>query len=118
MVPDRIRRRVLHHPFNARETIMHSYTVVGYAYRADVYDPEHAIQTLARDLANGDNAGAMSAYPDDYRDTPEDWRELADVAGIADPEDERSFDSDRFPKVIFADQVEDDVCAVCGEALI
>lgn len=73
---------------------MHATTIVGYTYDADTYCDGCTVDMLG----------------------PLD--ELAESLGI-DPEDERSYDSSDFPKVIFADSVEDDEhCGRCHELLI
>lgn len=91
--------------------------IVGYTYRADQFCPDCIVSQLpadvlapaARDMATDDVLEQVAAY-----------------VGI-DRMDERSFDSDDFPKVIFRDSVatEDDeeagvyvdTCGQCGRCL-
>lgn len=88
---------------------MHSYDVVGYVFQADILCPDCAVRQTARSLS--------VESPDDYLDIPEDWAELAEVAGV-DRFDESSYDSDTFPKIVFREQVEDDeYCGECGESV-
>lgn len=106
---------------------MKSWEIVGYAFSADTYCPEHI----------GDAVTARPAYDGwrlvgVHRQMPaeQDLDEIAAAFGI-DRYDEHSFDSGDFPKVIFADQVHDgcsadngyepgqcgDRCATCHEPL-
>lgn len=75
--------------------------IIGYTYRAANYCPGCV------EGAYGDNTFSENMFPEDALDA------LAALAGI-DRDDEHSFDSDDFPKVILsldADAV--DVCADC-----
>ena len=86
---------------------MKAWAVVGYTYRAEQYCPACLPAALT---PTGMNA-ATASPTEDMLDG------LALAAGI-DRDDERTFDSGTFPKVIFASQVEDDTCGACGAPLI
>ena len=84
--------------------------IVGYTYAADTYCPDCI---------------ADAFRPDDgvertYADTEAVLDDAARDRGI-DRQDERSYDSDDFPKVIFADGVQEpsdgDRCGACGEPI-
>lgn len=83
-----------------------SYDVVAYIYRAEILCPPCTLRTV--EAATGTEAsdpGWGIAIP---------LGTIAHNLGI-DPEDETSYDSDDFPKVVFADQVdEDERCNQCG----
>jgi len=88
---------------------MSLYRVVGYTYQAENLCATCLIETM---LANGE---ASPAARDMNTETALD--QIAGANAI-DRMDEYTFDSDDFPKVIFADSVEDDeTCGVCGDAL-
>jgi hypothetical protein len=110
---------------------MHATDIVGYTFRADVYCPEHVCgATLDGYADEPDKQDAMNAGTNVRMGTEYN---LAAMAGALDVgrEDESSFDSDDFPKVIFADMVHDtctaengydhgqcgDQCASCYEPL-
>jgi hypothetical protein len=97
--------------------------IVAYTYRAAVYCPRCIV-------------GRLSVNPGDARHRTEPWPfatvetteanldALARLAGV-DRDDERSFDSGDFPKVVFRDSAADyaytegepERCATCGEAV-
>ena len=85
-----------------------SYTVVGYVYKADIYCPQHAVERLCKDV------GAEPPTGSTYE---EELDVIAENLGI-DRYDEHTYDSDNFPKVIFADQAEEDACCICHERLV
>lgn len=78
--------------------------IVAYAYRADLYCPNCMLTRIGGKSADGrlveealDNAAATLEV---------------------DRHDERTFDSDEFPKVVFRDQFQtDDRCAGCSVLL-
>lgn len=81
-------------------------TIVGYTYDAET-------------LCSSCTMSAMVMFPQMFPKGCEDM--LTQVAATMDIDrtDERSFDSNSFPKVIFASQVEtDEQCMHCGEKLI
>lgn len=86
------------------------YQVAGYVYRADVYCPACAVREVldARRL----EGHGLSHVPS------EALALVARFEGI-NVEDEYSFDSDDFPKVVFGYQAEDaeSACGRCGGAL-
>lgn len=88
----------------------HAADIVGYTYQAANYCTDCITdalldeqQQLFFDCRHDTVSGTLDA--------------VAHYRGI-DIEDEHTFDSDDFPKVIFADQIEEDeTCATCGEVL-
>lgn len=89
--------------------------IVGYAYQAETLCPACAVMACAEELAPGPVPTAALLDPEAGLDY------LAQVAGIEDREDEGTFDSDDFPKVIFRDSAREnaDTCAYdgCGVTL-
>lgn len=97
---------------------MKSYDIVGYTFNADQYCPEHIVEQLD---GQAPVVGSEAESKLDY---------IAGMLGI-DRQDEHSYDSGDFPKVIFADSVHDgcsadngyepgqcgDRCGACGEFL-
>lgn len=78
---------------------MKSHDIVGYTYKADNYLPETLIELM---ISNGTaSPGARGMSAEDVLD------QIAATNGI-DREDEYSFDTDDFPKVIFVDQITED----------
>lgn len=86
------------------------FDIVAYVYRADLYCPECLPDVMQR------RADLLDVYPAGFN--TEAWLDrCAEVLGI-DREDESTFDSDDFPKVVFRDQLEDDErCGRCGRVL-
>jgi hypothetical protein len=84
------------------------YDIVGYTYRADIFCTDHIVQQIDGEASVDDVSGAVEEKLD-Y---------IATMFGI-DRENERSFDSEDFPKVVFRDQVDPgiDRCSSCGEEL-
>ena len=81
--------------------------IVGYSYKAANYCNDCIVKEVAgitpKHYLTGDTEYALSY--------------IAKNMNI-DRMDERTYDSDDFPKVIFADQVEDDeTCSNCGQTL-
>lgn len=86
-----------------------AWDIAGYTYRADTYCPECIVVALVQ---------AGEASPAGYDMRAEDLLDQIAGANAIDRGDERSFDSGDFPKVIFESDVEDDICAGCGDPLI
>ena len=79
--------------------------IVGYTYDVENLCPSCTLESVV-------------LYPKDFSNVERGLDEAALVLKI-DRQDENSFDSSTFPKVIFASQVEDDEqCEHCGEKLI
>lgn len=78
---------------------MNAADIIGYTYRGENYTPDAIVAQLTTNPGKAGGVGAV-ANPEAHLDL------LARLAGI-DRQDEHSFDSDEFPKVIFADSVED-----------
>lgn len=96
---------------------MKSWEIVGYTFQTDVYCWGDCV---IRALPTGEGEPYDGwALADGVRMSTEDnLDELALAFGI-DRNDEHSFDSGDFPKVIFADSVQDDErCCACGGELI
>ena len=93
---------------------MKSFDIAGYTYAADTY----CTGCILDALPTGEG-GAFDGWRDmTGRMTPEqNLDELATAFGI-DRYDESSYDSGEFPKVVFVDGADDDVCGACGEELL
>lgn len=92
---------------------MHATTIVAYTYNAETLCPRCVCGAL--NIGEPINRDGYA-----YRGVVEaGLNELAARTGI-DRQDERTFDSGDFPKVVFADQIEDEheFCDSCGEALL
>lgn len=97
---------------------MSLWDIAGYTFRADEYCPDHIVEQL----------DGQAPVPANEAEDKLDY--LGVMLGI-NREDERSYDSGDFPKVIFADQVHDvctagndyqpgqcgDCCGSCGKQL-
>jgi len=90
---------------------MKAWTIVGYTFNAETVCPHCIRQWAARELeATGRNS--------EFKGVETILTELAPTMGW-DYADEYSYDSDDFPKVIFASQVEGpETCDQCGDELI
>lgn len=88
--------------------------IAGYVYRAAIYCPRHIAAALARDgfpVSPGeiDNAEAAEVMLDDLASTfgvPRPARGCPSRRARVDRDDERSFDSDEFPKVVLGAELE------------
>ena len=89
---------------------MHPTDVVGYVYRADTYCPAHTLALLL--ASEGIEGHGLSHRPTEAIDR----LGVSRLGGTA-YEDERNWDSDDFPKVIFRDATEDGRCGTCGRTL-
>lgn len=82
--------------------------IAAYMYQAELLCPECTALTIEVD------------HPSPAWLTPEQILDrVAKVIGL-DRRDERSFDSNEFPKVVFADQIcsDGDICIQCGNSLL
>lgn len=92
---------------------MNAADIAGYVYRADIYCPDCILEKLPTGPGEAfdgwaDATGSMTAE--------QNLSELAAAFGI-DRDEETTFDSDDFPKVVFADQIDGDSCGHCCEVL-
>jgi len=96
---------------------MKSYDIVGYIFCADIYCPDCIIDALP--TGDGQAFDGWSLGEGVRMTTEENLTEVAAAFGI-DRNDEGSFDSGDFPKVVFAEWVEssDERCGHCHESLI
>lgn len=95
---------------------MKAYDIAGYTFAADIYCAGCIIGALPTGPGQAFDGWALA--PRVSMTTEANLNEIATAFGI-DRMDEHSFDSDAFPKVVFADQVEhDDRCGGCGEPLL
>jgi len=85
--------------------------IVGYTYQADNYCPEHIVAQLTANPGHTGHQAASIPNAEQHLDL------LARLAGV-DREDEYTFDTDDFPKVIVADQVQDDEFCGAGHPLL
>lgn len=91
---------------------MKSFDIIGYTYKADIYCPGCIIGEMIDDYPE-----QLSQLEIGWNNTEDDLAAFAKALGI-DWENYHSFDTDDFPKVIFADQDEDDYCCKCNTKLI
>jgi len=90
-----------------------AWDIVGYTYAAETLCPACTLAALP--------TGKGERF-DGWRDATEDQSaednltELAAAFGI-EREDERSYDSDEFPKVIFSSDSDGETCESCGAEL-
>jgi hypothetical protein len=86
--------------------------IVAYTYKADIYCPECIPGQLSViGLSGMDSRGSFEETVEAFLDL------LARFSGI-DRHDERTFDSDDFPKVVFSVQVEEpEFCGHCGSEI-
>ena len=95
-------------------------TIVGYAYRADIWCGQ-CVRTELRHRHPVTLGYHLCTY--DQECTLEEWIDKAGSRLGVDRQDEYSFDSDDFPKIVTLGHVdfhsnEDlDVCGECGEGL-
>lgn len=81
-------------------------SIVAYTYRADMYCPDCIKHVMFGDLSIADAPNAEECLD-----------RFAGILGV-DREDEYTFDSDNFPKVVFGAQIESvEHCATCGGEL-
>lgn len=92
-----------------------AYTIVGYTYRADTLCPACTIEAMIADREASPAARDMA---------PEEALEQIAAANAIDRHDLHSYDSDNFPKVVFADQLRDvdeehgpETCGSCDQEL-
>ena len=89
--------------------------VVAYIYRAEPLCPNCVIQALP--IGDGGEFDGWALAEGVRMSTEENLSELALAFGI-DRDDESSFDSDEFPKVVFDSQLEaGDACGMCNDTL-
>lgn len=89
--------------------------IAGYTYAADQYCPSCIIAQLPTGPGGAFDGWALAEGVS--MSTEANLAEIAAAFSI-DRMDERSYDSDEFPKVIFAIQLEEDErCGACGEEL-
>jgi hypothetical protein len=97
---------------------MQSWDIVGYTFLADTYCPECVCEAILTDYYSGDEeqADRMNDVSSVFESAEWNLNRFAEILGI-NRQDETTYDSDDFPKVIFADSVEDDICGKCHESL-
>ncbi len=89
---------------------MKAWDIIAYSYKADIFCPECTLNTVSEDFGVGGKYGSYGAIEAELD-------ELAEIANI-DRYNEYSFDSDNFPKIIFADSIEEDeFCSNCHNLL-
>lgn len=91
---------------------MRSDTIVAYTYKADIYCPECTVLAMLP-ITGGCTKGEIAVYPTHNTEAILDVyaARMNIVRGC-----EWTFDSDNFPKVVFADQaneIEQEYCGVC-----
>ena len=86
-------------------------TINGYVYWADIYCPACTIKEVRENRPESTSPSFGDLGTEQALD------QLAEYL-LLDREDERTFDSDDFPKVIFSTSIEaGDKCGRCGEEL-
>lgn len=97
---------------------MQPFDIVGYTYKADIYCPTDVVSEVAKDYEIV-LYGSEGDIESDYTNQPYEDRALKTLAILVDIDyaDPHSYDSDDFPKVIFADQIENERCCLCDERL-
>lgn len=89
-------------------------SISAYTYRADHYCGDCVMQLVAEAV---DSTGHIVPGPH-YEDAEQYLARVAGFFGIRDREDEHTFDSGDFPKVVFSWQIEStEHCGECGEEL-
>lgn len=87
---------------------MHATDIVAYTFRAENLCPDCTVKAVCADRRLATTPAAWEMGAEDLLE------QLAAYHGIA-REDERSYDSDEFPKVVFGSQVKDvETCDSCG----
>lgn len=95
---------------------MKAWEIVGYTYNADNYCSGSCVID-ALPTGSGERYDGWKLAHGVRMSTEDNLDEIAAAFGI-DRNDEYSYDSSEFPKVIFASQLEgDERCAACGGAL-
>lgn len=94
---------------------MRATDIVGYTFNADQFHPE----CLRLPTGKGEAFDGWALADGVWMPVEQNLDEIAAAFGI-NRQDESTFDSGDFPKVIFASQVEDDddVCGRCGAPLL
>jgi len=90
-----------------------AWEVVGYTYAAETLCPACTLAGLP--TGEGETFDGWHDATED-QSVEDNLTELAAAFGI-DREDECTFDSDEFPKVIFSSDSEDETCGACGVEL-
>ena len=95
---------------------MRATDIVGYTYKADLYCPVCIVGMLP--TGPGEEFDGWALAEGVRMSTEENLTEIAAAFGI-DRMDEETFDSDDFPKVVFASQALDgDHCGRCHTDLV
>jgi len=94
---------------------MKSFDIVAYTYKAQILCPECTAAQVAKAI---DWTGNIVMPMMDAETVEEYLDRAAGFLQVDDREDEWSFNSWDFPKVVFADQIEqDEHCGQCGEEI-
>lgn len=91
---------------------MQSFAIVGYTYTADIYCPDCIGKQLSANYPD-----ALQSWRFDYVTTESDLNRAANLLEL-ERMDEHTFDSDQFPKVIFADSECGEHCGNCHKPLV
>jgi hypothetical protein len=95
---------------------VHAADIVGYTYSADIYCPDCIVAALP--TGDGEVFDGWKLADGVRMSVEDNLNEIAGAFGI-NRDDESSFDSGDFPKVIFASMAEDaETCGACGGDLI
>ena len=89
---------------------MKAWEIVAYTFRADLYCPECVADHVAALPVLSTHGGARrQAY-----ETTENYLDRLGGVLAVDRADERSYDTEDFPKVVFASDLDHDLCGECG----
>jgi hypothetical protein len=92
-----------------------SYDVAAYNYKAETLCPDCTVAKLP--TGEGEEFDGWAVAPGVRMSAEDNLSELALAFGI-NRNDEHTFDSDEFPKVVFVDQLEaGETCGNCGQEL-
>jgi hypothetical protein len=92
-------------------------TIVAYTFNADTYCPDCIVKVLPYGEGEAFDGWKLSDGWEHLMTTEENLDEIAAAFGI-DRQDERSFDSGDFPKVVFYDDGEPEYCGRCHEPIL
>ena len=89
-----------------------AWEIVGYTFQAETLCPDHIVAQLTANPGDVNHATATIGNAEEHLNL------LAKIhRPPIDRQDERSFDSGDFPKVIFSSDTEGETCGACGADL-
>lgn len=95
---------------------MHATDICAYTFNADTYCPDCIVTVLPTGHGQAYDGWALAPGADPMS-TEDNLTEIALAFGI-NRDDEHTFDSDDFPKIVFCSDIQElSHCGRCGEAL-